>query len=153
MNEYVHEINKKVKKAIEIVKEYRKYNPDADNLAVVFDIDGTLLNEDKPIKPVIYLYNLCKKLGYTVFIVTARDSYGIGETINQLHSMGINGFHSAYFRMPSVWNIAKFKESCRLSIIEKGYQTVLAIGDSQWDLPTHADNDLGYGILLPQLGF
>lgn len=153
MNEYVHKINKKVKKAIEIVKEYRKYNPDADNLSVVFDIDGTLLNEDKAIKPVIYLYNLCKKLGYTVFIVTARDSYGIGETINQLHSMGINEFHSAYFRMPSVWNIAKFKESCRRSISEKGYQTVLSIGDSGWDVCSNLPGDKCHGILLPQLGF
>lgn len=153
MNEYVHEINKKVKQAIHIVKQYRDYNPDADNLSVVFDIDGTLLNHDKPIKPVVYLYNLCKKLGYTIFIITARDSFGITETINQLHSIGVDEFHSAYFRMPSVWNIAKFKESARVSIIDKGYQTVLTIGDSSWDNPTYIGKDQGHGILLPQLGF
>jgi len=153
MNQYVHEINKKVKKAIDIVKEYREQHPDADDLAIVFDIDGTLLNEDKPIKPVVHFYNLCKQLGYTTFIVTARDSYGIGETINQLHGMGINGFHSAYFRAPSVWNISKFKESCRRSIGKKGYQVVLSIGDSNWDVCTHLEGDSCHNILLPQLGF
>lgn len=149
MDKYVHEINAKVAKAIKIVKDYRKYNPDADNLSVVFDIDGTLLNHDKPIKPVVYLYNLCKELGYTVFIVTARDSMGINETIDMLHKLNITGFHSAYFRSPSVWNISKFKESCRKSIIDKGYLTVLSIGDTSWDTGRHG----GHGILLPQLAF
>ena len=153
MNNYINEINKKVKQAIHIVKTVREDNPDADNLSVVFDIDGTLLNEDKPIKPVVYLYNLCKQLGYTIFIITARDSYGIGETINQLHRLGINGFHSVYFRMPSVWNIAKFKHASRQSVIDKGYQNVLSIGDTYWDTPSHIAEGQGYGILLPQLGF
>jgi predicted secreted acid phosphatase len=153
MEQYVQEINKKVSGAIEIVEKYREYNPDAQHLSVVFDIDGTLLNDDKPIKPVVHLYNLCKQLGYTVFIVTARDSIGIAETINQLHNLGINGFHSVYFRIPSVWNIVKFKAACRKSVIDKGYYTVLTIGDSSWDLIQEGENEPGHGILLPQLIF
>lgn len=149
MNDYIQEINKNVSKAIKIVKDYREYNPDVDNLSVVFDIDGTLLNGEKPIKPVIYLYNLCKKLGYTIFIITARDSYGIAETINQLHKLDITDFNSVYFRIPSVWNIGKFKEASRKSIIDKGYQTVLSIGDTSWDVGKFG----GHSILLPQLGF
>lgn len=149
MNDYIREINKKVSNAIKLVKEYREYNQNMDNLSVVFDIDGTLLSDDKPIKPVIYLYNLCKQLGYTIFIITARDSYGIAETINQLHKLGINDFHSVYFRIPSVWNIGKFKEASRKSIIDRGYQTILSIGDTSWDVGEFG----GHSILLPQLGF
>lgn len=149
MNEYIQEINKKVALGIKIAKEYREYNPDADNLAAIFDIDGTLLNNEKPIKPVIYLFNLCKQLGYTCFIITARDSYGIAETISQLHKLGVEGFHSAYFRMPSVWNIDRFKDASRKSILDKGYQTVFTIGDQTCDGPSHSEHFL----LLPQLAF
>lgn len=140
----------KVDKAAEIVYDTRLREPDASDLAAIFDIDGTLLTNDQPIQPVVDLYNFCKKLGYTVFIVTARDSDGIRETVVQLRSMGIDGFHSVYFRSPVVWDIAKFKESSRVAIATMGYRPVICIGDTDWDMPTYRDMDASYGILLPQ---
>jgi phosphoglycolate phosphatase-like HAD superfamily hydrolase len=131
--------------AIQIVYDQRLKYPDADNLAVVFDIDGTLLNEDTPILPVIHLYNTCKSLGYNLFIVTARDSHGINETVDQLNSMHITDYTSMYFRVPTYWDMYKYKETSRESIENKGYHIVLSIGDSEWDIGKFG----GYGVLLP----
>lgn len=149
MDEYINDIEEKAKEAIRIIKDYRKYDNYSDNLAVVFDIDGTLIMNDKPIKPIVYLYNLCKKLGYTLFIVTARDSQGISETVNQLHKLDITDFKSVYFRLPTVWNIEKFKTASRKSIVDKGYNVILSIGDTYWDVGEYG----GESILLPQFGF
>lgn len=149
MDEYIRDVEEKAKEAVQIVKDYRKYDAYSDNLSVVFDIDGTLLIDNKPIKPIVYLYDLCKKLGYTVFIITARDSQGISETINQLHDLNITDFKSVYFRIPTIWNIEKYKTSSRKSIVDKGYNTILSVGDTYWDVGKYG----GESILLPQFGF
>lgn len=154
MNAYMDQIDSEVHKAIGIVHAYRQREPDARNLAAIFDIDGTLLLEDsRPIGPVVQLYKLCQQLGYVMFIVTARDSNGISETIRQLRASGIDGFHSVYFRSPSVWNIGKFKRASRVSIATGGFKPVICIGDTDWDMPTQTEFDTSHGILLPQLGF
>ncbi len=149
MSEYLQVIRNKVEDAIRIVYEYKVYYPDAENLAVVFDIDGTLLNDDEPIQPVVDFYNICKSLGYHLFIVTARDSNGTQETIDQLDKMNITDYVSIYLRLPIYWDMTKYKTSCRESIVNKGYNVVLSIGDSIWDVGQYG----GYGILLPQLAF
>jgi predicted secreted acid phosphatase len=145
MNEYMKIMRRKSDQAVQIVYDYRLKHPDADNLAVVFDIDGTLLNDMRTIEPVVEFYNICKRLGYHVFIITARDSHGVSETINQLKTLGITGYESIYFRLPTYWDMAAYKESSRKSIRDKGYDTVLSIGDNQWDVGKYG----GYGILLP----
>ncbi len=132
---------KLVNKGKELAYIYKTTYPN-DNLAVVFDIDGTLLSEDRINRPVVELYLLCKQLGYTLFIVTARDSYGITPTVEQLHELGITGFHSIYFRAPTVWNIGKFKESSRKSIAEKGYSVIFSIGDTPWDVGPYGGHSL-----------
>ncbi len=149
MNDYLQVIHEKVEDAIRIVYEYKAYYPEAENLAVVFDIDGTLLNDDEPILPVVNFYNICKSLGYSLFIVTARDSNGTQETIDQLYKMNITDYVSIYLRLPIYWDMTKYKTSCRESIVNKGYNVVLSIGDSEWDIGQYG----GYGILLPQLAF
>lgn len=146
MKNYMNTIENLSKKAIQLVYEYRMKHPNAENLAVVFDIDGTLLNENIPITPVLNFYNICKDMGYNLFIITARDSNGINETIEQLQSMNIDDYNSMYFRIPTYWDMYKYKESSRESIINKGYNIVLSIGDSEWDIGKFG----GYGILLPQ---
>ncbi len=133
-----------VKRGKELAYVYKTTYP-SDNLAAVFDIDGTLLADgggDRINRPVVELYLLCKQLGYTLFIVTARDSYGITPTVEQLHELGITGFHSIYFRTPTAWNIEKFKESSRKSIADKGYSVVFSIGDSYWDVGAYGGHSL-----------
>lgn len=144
---YMKIIEKKVEDAIEKVYQYRNQYPNDKSLSVVFDIDGTLLNEDTPIRPVIQLYNICKELGYHVFIITARDSSGINETVEQLDNIKVDDYTSIYFRIPTFWNMDKFKESCRKSITDKGYNIVMSIGDMEWDIGRYG----GYGVLLPQV--
>jgi predicted secreted acid phosphatase len=149
MGDYMKLIRDKVEDAIQIVYEYKSQYPDAENLGIVFDIDGTLLNEDTPIKPVVDFYNICKSLGYHLFIITARDSHGVAETIEQLEKLGIIDYVSIYFRLPVYWDMNHYKETCRESITNKGYKIVLSIGDTQWDVGKYG----GYGILLPHLAF
>lgn len=147
MSEYMKIISQKIEEAVQIVYNIKSQHPDATNLAVVFDIDGTLLNDTRPIKPVVDFYNLCKSLGYHVFIITARDSHGVAETIEQLEGMNIIDYVSIYFRLPVYWDMNHYKESCRESILNKGYKIVLSIGDTSWDVGKYG----GYGILLPHL--
>lgn len=149
MTQYLDLMKEKAHEAISVVYDYRNRHPNDTNLAVVFDIDGTLLNEDTPIVPIIEFYNYCKELGYHIFIITARDSYGIAETSKQLLDMGITDYVSIYFRLPTYWDMNKYKESCRESIMNKGYKTVLSIGDTDWDIGTYG----GYGVLLPHIAF
>lgn len=144
---YMKTIENLVEQAINLVYEYRNNHPDAQNLAIVFDIDGTLLNDNTPIKPVLHFYNICKDLGYSLFIVTARDSHGINETVNQLKDLNITDYVSMYFRIPTYWDMYKYKEISRESIQNKGYNIVLSIGDSEWDVGKFG----GYSVLLPQL--
>lgn len=148
-DDYLNLIHKKVEDAIQYIYEYKMQYPDANNLAIVFDIDGTLLNDETPIKPVVDLYNIGKSMGFHNFIITARDSHGVSETIDQLNKIGIYDYDSMYFRLPIYWNMDQYKESCRKSITDKGYNVVLSIGDTPWDIGRYG----GYGVLLPQLVF
>ena len=144
---YMKTIENLVEQAIDLVYEYRNRHPDAHNLAIVFDIDGTLLNDNTPIAPVMHFYNICKDLGYNLFIVTARDSHGINETVNQLKDMNITDYISMYFRIPTYWDMYKYKETSRQSIENKGYDVILSIGDSDWDVGKYG----GHSVSLPQL--
>lgn len=146
MSNYMSTIEDLVKQSINLVYDYRNKNPDAENLAIVFDIDGTLLNSNVPIRPVVEFYNICKDLGYHLFIVTARDSLGINETVDQLNDLRIVDYVSMYFRIPTYWDMYKYKETCRQSIANKGYDIFLSIGDSEWDVGKYG----GVGVLLPQ---
>lgn len=149
MGDYLNLIHKKVEEAIQFIYEYKMQYPDATNLAMVFDIDGTLLNDETPIQPVVDLYNIGKSLGFHIFIITARDSHGVSETIDQLNKIGIKEYDSMYFRLPIYWDMNQYKEQCRKSITDKGFNVVLSIGDTAWDIGRYG----GYGVLLPQLVF
>lgn len=149
MADYLNLIYKKVEDAIQYIYHYKAQYPDAGNLALVFDIDGTLMNDEKPIQPVVDLYNIGKSLGFHIFIITARDTNGVAETIAQLEKIGVIDYESMYFRLPIYWDMNEYKEKCRKSITDKGYHVVLSIGDTAWDIGNYG----GYGVLLPQLVF
>lgn len=61
--------------------------------AVMFDIDDTLINSNcgKPIKWVVDIFHLCKKLGYITIIITARPDSDENKryTKNELSKCGI----------------------------------------------------------------
>lgn len=124
-----------------------KHLPKPANAAVVFDIDDTLIDgiTARPIKPVISLYNLVKRLGFATFIVTNRVAGHESYTDNQLESVGVSGYVSIYFRHPDVYDFWGAKLSARKHIAKRGYVTVMSIGDQLWDVGEYG----GYGVIIP----
>lgn len=119
----------------------RKEWPKTKNLAVVMDIDDTALTgTPQKFNPhILEVYKLAKKLGYSLFFVTARplfkDNYHY--TVDQLKK---NGFHDfqGLFLMDNYDQYAKYgtyshyKSEARKKIYDAGYDIVLNIGDT-WD--------------------
>jgi predicted secreted acid phosphatase len=122
--------------------------------AVVFDIDGTLLDEttDQAIPEVLALYNLCKDLKIATFIVTAREERPDGEnrhyTHVELQRIGVVGYEDLYMRDAREHDIAKQKQEARESIHQRGYVVVMSVGDMFWDIGEFG----GIGVLLPRVG-
>lgn len=142
---YMDTIVEKAKEATAVVYDIRKRYPTENNLAVIFDIDGTLLSGNKAIPPIVDFYNTCQKLNYINFIVTARDIKFLNETIQQLSNLDIDDYKCVYFRPSDYIEFENYKIICRKSIQDRGYNTVLSIGDSSWDIGRYG----GYGVLLP----
>jgi phosphoglycolate phosphatase-like HAD superfamily hydrolase len=117
------------------------------NAAVVFDIDDTLIDgkDGSSIPAVIALYRRTRQLGYTTFIVTNRVAGYGSYTDRQLASVGVTGYVSSYFRSPGENDFWGAKRSARKHIAERGYTTVMSIGDKPWDIGEYG----GYGVIIP----
>ena len=116
----------------------------AENDAVMFDIDDTLLKKDEtPIPEMIYLFRVCKSLGYKMVIITARPYYeeNIINTKNQLIKNGIITDKLVFTDME--------KKTKAKELLE--YNFVLSVGDQYTDLggsdhsiklPSRLDNNV-----------
>ena len=129
-------------------------------LAVVFDIDETLLsnynnmkaigfggnlhlfiqNELKanatPIKPTRRLYNLAKNDGVTIFLVTGRKPFERSATYKNLRDAGFSGWKKIYFK-PADYkqhSAAPYKTASRRDITNHGYDIIFTMGDQLSDL-------------------
>jgi ribonucleotide monophosphatase NagD (HAD superfamily) len=105
--------------------------------AVMFDIDETLIYiNGKPITEMIELFQICKKMGYRVVIITARPDFAENHysTIMQLIKHNLNP-DEIYFTSPEKKTTIKK---------ETGLHYVLSVGDLYTDLG-HTD----YFIKLP----
>lgn len=116
---------------------------------VVFDIDDTLLDHnERPIAPVVRIYDLTKRLGMRCALVTARpeSENNRQHTIAALKEAGITGWESLYM-MPenqdiTLQSISFYKREAR-DDIETRYRIVANIGDMWHDLvrlPLHHSN-------------
>jgi predicted secreted acid phosphatase len=115
--------------------------------AMVFDIDDTLIDtKNNPIVPVIQLFEYVKTLGITPFIVTNRTGNSGSDfyTREQLASHGIKGYKGIYFRDHTCRNLWIPKISARKHIYEMGYNTVMSIGDKEWDVGDYG----GVGVIV-----
>lgn len=130
----------------EVVEKVRNHLHNPAILAVVFDIDGTLIDEhDQPIRPIVSLYNFCKALKTSLFIVTAREESSREETHKELSRHGITDYVDSYFRHKHEYNVEKQKTQARKDIHDRGYDVVMSVGDMPWDIGKYG----GYGVLLP----
>ena len=105
--------------------------------AVMFDIDGTLVNGINPIKPIINLCNHAKSLGIHVVVITARPETNVTRIITrrQLAKHGVD--YDTLIFTPAQ-NKKHVKRDLDLDFI-------FSVGD----LPTDVDGDHGgHPILL-----
>ena len=133
----------KAQTAMELLEEMQLYT----NSAIIFDIDDPLLDSNRnPIWPIVELYYFAQRLGLTIFIVTNRSGEELNAhyTFEDLSSVGIRGYKSVYFRAPGTKNLFQPKLSARKHIFERGYQTVMSIGDQPCDVGEYG----GVGVLL-----
>jgi predicted secreted acid phosphatase len=122
-------------------------NKNINNRAVVYDIDDTMIfSSGYPNKEVIYTYNYAKKLGYTLFIITAREGNykNMKYTVEQLRKNNISGFKRIYFRPKDKTDIYRYKLLSRKNIYDNNYNTILSVGDMHWDIGKYG----GIGIKI-----
>jgi phosphoglycolate phosphatase-like HAD superfamily hydrolase len=99
----------------------------AENDAVMFDIDDTLLKTDgTPIPEMIYLFQVSKSLGYKMVIITARPHFE-ENVINTKDQLLKNSIFADKLVFTEMEKKTKAKE-----ILE--YNFVLSVGDMHTDL-------------------
>lgn len=114
----------------------KQKNPKTNDV-IVFDIDGTLIDENgKAIDEIITAYFYVKNFGYQTAIITARPDIteNIIYTLEQLRSHGITGYKFAYFLPLHKTDQATYKLLARKNITDKGYNIVASVGDMPWDI-------------------
>lgn len=146
------------KKAKEILN---KYLPIADKkLAVVFDIDDTLLStfeinllndfgyiksrnraweqkaEAPPIEPMLDLYNFLIDSGFAVFLLTGREEFQRAATIKNLSKAGFKKWKGLYLKPPEYVGLpaCMYKSNFREHIVSLGYTIVASFGDQLSDM-------------------
>jgi predicted secreted acid phosphatase len=129
--------------------DFFKKIPKTQNDIVIFDIDDTLLRpyeNNIPVTPVVDFYNFLIENNYNTAIITARvnTDLNLDYTIKDLNSIGINKYNFLILRPIDNINVYNFKEDARKSIYDKGYNALMSIGDSYWDIGKYG----GIGILV-----
>ena len=119
----------------ELVSLYHKVKQKCSH-AVVFDIDGTLIDIDgEPIKPVCDFFKyLLTKPNVVIYIITARSDCDFGQkyTKMELSKHGLDGYQNISFfnhNNPSIM-IPIYKETERRKI---NIPVVMSLGDNPWD--------------------
>ncbi len=122
--------------------------PLAPKPAVIFDIDGTLINNNTKGNPkcVCSLRNLvraCAASRIAIFVVTARPDEPRNRqwTERQLSSCSIEPVEQLYMR-PEEADFAKCKFQAREQIRGQGFQVLLSIGDQWADCTLDEHRDL-----------
>lgn len=116
--------------------------------AAVFDIDSTLLVGKERIEEVVAVFEECKKIGVSCFLVTARGEEGREGTTRLLFDLGLTGYSGLYMmdhsRFPiSLTGMSESKRRARKEV-EETHTIVANLGDMWSDhllFPLH-DNGL-----------
>lgn len=159
--EYSSEINKVMFKAKAYLKTHltqKKHNN--KKAAIVLDIDETALSNypnlvkynfggtlaeimateiagrDPVIKPTLDLYRYAKSHGIAVFFITGRYMYERGATVRNLKKAGYSNWDGLILRSKSNEKLPawRFKKIARKSLIKRGYDIIVNIGDQKSDL-------------------
>lgn len=118
------------------------------NSSAIFDIDDTLIRSSGELIPEVRdLYNYTLSLGMTTFIITNRvgTDENIERTHQELSSHGIVNYNTAYFRDADCHNMWYPKLNARKHISDRGYTTIISVGDKPWDIGKYG----GLGVIIP----
>jgi hypothetical protein len=113
---------------------------DNSRQSIVYDIDGTLIADNgELIVPIYETYVYALEKGIAPVIITAREGSdkNIMLTKQQLSSLGITDYVLMYFRQPgmrSLEEIVRSKLEARKNVLDRGYNTIISIGDNWWDI-------------------
>jgi len=115
--------------------------PYSSKNAIVFDIDGTLINNNKKLNTKtfeFYYYCLYKK--YKIYIITSRQGTdrNVDYTVTELDELGIENYDKIFFTNPknniqNLQDAMKYKQYVRKYIQDLGYNITLSIGDQDSD--------------------
>ncbi len=131
-----------------------------DRVAVVFDIDETLLsnwgylsagdfvlnydsfkvwtraNNDPPLSPTREIFERAKAAGIPIFLISGRHEAQRADTVRQLRTVGLTGWTALYLRPDANMekSIVPFKSGVRRQLAAQGYRIVLNMGDQDSDL-------------------
>lgn len=146
---------------LDLYKSGRLPNYDGKPIAVVFDIDDTLIDSSthEIIVPMMLLYAQIQRMGIPIYLVTARPPVYWKETEDELVRNGINGYERLYMvdhYIKPVYHGDRLieedkairKARVRKHIEEKGYDILLNVGDDPGDMMY---GYYLYGIKLPFL--
>jgi len=158
------DFNKDVQQLMAGASNYLKYrinhNSTNQKLAVVFDIDDTLISNYTLIKkddfaqtkPIIqkvitnfegtaipevqHFYNEVKDSHVAIFIITGRGEKIRNHTTQELNDLGYSGWNHLYLRTPEQSKLPAetYKTAVRQSITQSGYTIILNLGDQESDL-------------------
>jgi predicted secreted acid phosphatase len=155
--EYQKEMDDALSAARKFCTDYQSHHEDERNLAVVFDIDETLLDnrsflhsetdlnakkffewvakgEDPPLEPVASLAEWARANGFAIFLITSRYEELRRPTIENLVKAGI-AYDGLYMAPNGVHEPAEItKTAHRKAIEDMGFKIVENVGDQISDL-------------------
>ena len=135
--------------ALSILQRLKSSSPiPPERMAVVFDIDDTLLNKrTEPLTHMVELYRECCRIGFVPILITARPGFthSIEVTQMQLQRIGLHGWQHLYFIPPGHRDPYAYKIAARRNVHENGLQVVMSLGDQPWDIGEHG----GVGFIVP----
>ena len=109
--------------------------PRDQRLAAIFDVDYTLVADDRRIEPVVNLFDTCKALHITPFLITARSERGREYTEDQLRRLRISGQKRLLMHPENVRisHAGRQKLLHRERVTAHGYTVCLNAGDALHD--------------------
>lgn len=156
---YMHDVANAARPGLHYLKmrvRQHEANHDVEKLAVVFDIDETLLSNTTMMKALSFggngplfhqyerqaigkrmpatakIFDYARQHDVAIFLITGRSKQMHAPTVKNLKSQGFQGYTALYmWPKSSHQTVAQFKASKRCNIVKQGYHIVLNVGD-QW---------------------
>ena len=142
----VIEIASKIHRLLDQIDENSKHQRQCVcNAIAFFDIDGTLICDvsGKPIRPIVEVFERCKKMHILIAIVTARIQEHSKLTERMLFDFGIHGYDYIFFKQNAQIDQIAYKRNVRQTVATR-HTPIFSVGDQLCDVGEYT----GEGFLL-----